>query len=135
MIRVFCGSVLSIAILVAAGCKQPTATGPAKAAVKGAVNLDGKPMADGEIRFSIPGQPVNTIAVQSGAYSGEAYPGKNKVEIFAYKAGPAPKNALSTDDPNPKVNYVADKYNVNSKLEAEVTEGGSNEFKFDVTSR
>ncbi len=102
-------------------------------AVKGTVNLDNKPMVEGEIMFVLAGQAPTIIAVKDGAYTGEAYIGNNKIEIRAFKVGPA----MTTDPTNTptKTNTIPDRYNVSSKNTAEVAASGANEFKFDVASK
>jgi hypothetical protein len=103
----------------------PTAT------VKGVVNLDGHPMATGEITFSIPGEGVKQMPIKDGTFSGEASEGKNKVEIALYKDGP-PDTTKPTGPPT-KVNVLPARWNTESKLTADVTVGGANDFKFDIT--
>jgi hypothetical protein len=115
-----------------AGC-TPKAKPATMTAVKGSVNLDGKPMPDGEITFFLPGQVPTAIPIQNGAYSGQAAVGKNRVEIRAYRAGTAVKMGDQTFGGD-KENYLPAKYNSASTFNAEVASGGANDFKFDVTS-
>ena len=106
---------------------------PAEQPVKGQVMLDGKPMAEGEVTFAVPGLPGRPMAVANGAFSGKALPGINRVEVRSFKAGPP----LSTDvEKKPTmVNFLPDKYSFQSKLEADVKAGGANDYKFEITSK
>jgi hypothetical protein len=101
--------------------------------VKGTVTLDGKPLVDGEITFLLAGEAPSVIPIKDGAYTGNAFAGSNKVEILAFKEGP-PLSTDPTKTPT-KRNFIPDRFNVMSKLTAEVVAGGANDFKFDVTSR
>ncbi len=106
---------------------------PSSIDVKGTVTLDAKPIPDGEISFMVTGQSPTVFPIKDGAYSGKALSGNNKVEVRAFKAGPP----LSTD-PEKKptqMNYLPDAYGPNSKLTADVKSGGSNDFKFELTSK
>jgi len=125
---------LGFAFLATFGCGggAPTTTGKLTA-VKGTVNLDNKPMAEGEIMFVLAGQAPTILAVKDGAYAGEAYVGNNKVEIRSYKVGPA-----MTTDPSKtptKMNMIPDRYNSKTTYTSEVAASGANEFKFDVASK
>jgi hypothetical protein len=122
---------LSLAV-GALGCEERKKPPPPAAPVKGTVTLDGKPMPEGEIILSL-GETPSVLVIKDGAFAGTALTGSNHVEIRAFKVGPP----LSTD-PNKeptKVNFIPSRYNVSSTLTADVTTGGTNEFKFDVTSR
>jgi hypothetical protein len=122
---------LVLVVLLTAGCSGKKE--PPSVPVKGKVTLDGKDLPEGEITFIVFGHAPNIVPIKDGAYSGKAMVGKNRVEIRAYKQGPP----LSTDPSGPptKVNYVPDRYNGHTTLEADVTAGGANDFPFTVTSR
>jgi hypothetical protein len=126
--------VLALALAGGVGCQGTKKPGP-PVAVKGAVTLDGKPLAVGEVTFVKAGEPPAVLEVRAGSYSGAVRPGRNRVEVRAYRAGPKSPTALSTDDPIPKVNYLPGRYNAHSRLEADVVAGGTNDFKFEVQSR
>jgi hypothetical protein len=97
------------------------------------VTLDGKPLLEGDILFSIAGYPPEKIPIKEGAFSGEAMVGKNLVEVMAYKQGPP-----ITTDPEKKpskINTIPDKYNgPHSTLSADVGSSGANDLKFEVKS-
>jgi hypothetical protein len=115
------------------GCDGDKKTkAPDLAKVSGTVNLDGKAMEGGEVRFSVPGQPPKSIEIKNGTFSGEVFIGKNSVEVVWDVDGP----------PNPmdptqklKVNKVATTFSgPNTTLSADITKEGKSDLKFDVTS-
>ncbi|WP_040891671.1 hypothetical protein [Zavarzinella formosa] len=123
---------LFITIVSTTGCDS----GKKKAVavpVKGSVMIDGKPLAEGEISFLVSNEAPTTFPIKDGAYSGNANVGKNKVEVRAFKDGPP----LSTDpEKKPtKLNYLPERFGISSQLTAEVTAGGTNDFKFEVSAR
>src|SRR5262249_38907483 len=72
-----------------AGCSTTqNAPPPPVAKVSGKVNLDGKPMASGEVSFNFPGQIPKNIQIKDGEFAGEAYVGKNQVQVVLQKDGP-----------------------------------------------
>ena len=99
-------------------------------AVKGAVTLKDKPLADGEIYFIVSGYAPNIIPVRNGEYTGTAKVGSNRVEIRSWKDGPP----LSTDPTNKptKINTIPQEFNDASKLTAEVASKAENTFKFKI---
>jgi len=134
MIRlVSASSVTGLLVLGIVGCGPDAPKVAESIPVKGTVKLDGKPMDAGEVSFSIAGQPGRIATVTNGEFSGNAYPGTNKVEFAHFKEGPP----LSTDPKKAptKVNDLPAKYQFESKVTAEVKAGGPNEFKFDITSK
>ncbi len=115
------------------GCGDGRLAPPPSAKVKGNVTLDAKPMAGGEVRFVLPGQPSSICPIKDGVFAGDAYVGKNKVEVVWEKEGPP--NPM---DPKLKipVNVVSDLFNgPATTLTADVTSSGPNAFKFDVKTR
>jgi hypothetical protein len=132
MNRLACVVALAVVPWCVTGCKDSSSTAPGLVSVKGTVTLDGKPMAGGEVRFTAPGQSLRTVEIKDGAFSGQAYPGKNRVDVVWDQDGP----------PNPmdpssriKVNTVAPQFwGPNSKLSADVGTSGATDLKFDVTS-
>lgn len=132
MMRCFSLVLLAGSVCIVAGCSRGGGNTPPVAKVKGMVNLDGKPMQGGEARFNAAGMPPRVLEIKEGAFSGEAYVGKNRVEIVWDKDGPP--NPM---DPNSriKVNAVADRFSgVNSPFNIDISKEGSSDLKFDVTS-
>jgi hypothetical protein len=115
------------------GCTPPP-NGPAPAArVKGTVHIDGKPVPSGKIHFGMIGVPPRVLNIADGTFAGEAPIGRNQVEVFIYAEGPPSEKYPGTPT---KKNTTPDKYwGPNTILEATVAAGGTNEFKFDITSK
>ena len=118
------------------GC-GPTESGPTAEVlcdVAGTVQLDGKPMSDGEIAFSVAGGGPNIMAIKEGQFSGKNSAGEKHVEIRKYRAGKAVMMGDVANDPEPE-NYLPGKYNAESTLTATIASGGTKDLKFDVTSK
>ena len=126
MLKTLCVLALGCALGCGSSSDKPKLT-----AVKGLITLDGKPMPEGEIYFVLSGQAPTTLTVKDGAYSGMANVGSNAVEIRSYKVGPV----LIANQPATKVNVIPARYSDSSKLKAEVADGGTNDFKFEITSK
>jgi hypothetical protein len=129
----FSGTFLLCAVLawtVGCGSSPENAKAPPTVKVSGTVKLDGKPMEGGEVRFVVSGQAPKALPITNGAFSGEAYTGKNEIGVVWDKEAPNPM------DPQLKmmVNAVDLKYlpSPKSPLNAEIT--GPKEFNFEVTS-
>jgi len=118
-----------MALFLVTGC-GPTAVPKAK--VSGEVNLDGKPLADGEIAFVKPGDPPDVMKVTNGKFDGEATIGDKSVEIRAYKEGKVSPTATIKEAT--KENFIPAKYNATTTLKASVSATGVSPSKFDVKS-
>ena len=106
------------------------------APVSGTVTLDERPLANGKISFVTPGQPPEVLDVTEGTFKGKTKPGKKRVEIRAYRTAKGkPKPGPGVSATAPMENYLPPAYNTNSRLEADVTPTGRNEFSFSVKSR
>lgn len=129
--------VLATLVAVAlAGCTPAMPKLPPLAAVKGKVQLDGRPMATGEVVFSLPGMPEQRIPVVNGVYEGQAMVGANQVGVFSYFESEA-NSGLATDDVQ-KTNVVADRFSYHTTLKADVKAvkpEAPNEFDFAATTR
>lgn len=125
---------LCLSVFLVSGCGSK-GKGPTTTSVKGTVNLDGKPMSQGEVTFSIPGEPPQAIEVKDGKFSGNAHAGKNRVEIRQYKIGAAPTMGGVKVAEATKENILPARFNSDSQMTADVTAGGANDFKFDVASK
>jgi hypothetical protein len=122
--------------LVAAGCSPDTG---GRSGVFGKVQFQGSPVANGTIEFvSADGSQRSGSTITAGTYAVPApkglLPGTYVVRInAAEETGPAP-----TGPPGPESmtqtakNRIPPQYNVDTTLSAEVTEGGRNEFDFDL---
>ncbi len=124
---------LAICIVgVVVGCKPPRPKAPSTAAVKGTVTLDGAPMGGGHVRFNVAGQGPMSCEVKDGAFSGEAYIGKNRVDVTWDKEGePVP----GMPDVKMTVNAVAAEFSgPGSPFNFDVPASGKSDFKLAVTS-
>jgi hypothetical protein len=127
---------LTAACLLAAGCTP--ARIPEKAfPVKGTVMLDGNPLPDGTITFSIVAQgSVVSLPIKDGKFEGQATAGKQRVEIRAFRADAANDMYKGTAmEGSMKTNFLPAKYNTESTLTAEIKTEGTTELKFEVTSQ
>jgi len=125
------GLVLIVAVTLS-GCKATGPDSPALAKVSGIVNLDGKPMEGGEVRFNLTGQPTQILDVTNGAFSGNVFVGQNRIDVLWEKDGaPHPMEP----DTFLKVNAVADEFSgPNSPFQQAISESGQSDLKFDVKS-
>jgi hypothetical protein len=98
--------------------------------VQGKVQLDGQPLPDGEIIFSVDGKPPQIIPIKGGAYNGKAMVGDNRVELAVYKME---IDSMTNDEQ--KVNTLPARFNTQTTLKAPVTEGGPNNFDFEAQSK
>ncbi len=115
-----------------AGCSG--SSGPPPVAVSGTVELDGKPLNDGSISlFPESGGAPAVLPVKDGKFEGQATPGKKKVELRAFRMGQPTKMGNEVIEAT-KENYLAAKWNTNSKLTAEVTASGISPNKFSAKS-
>jgi hypothetical protein len=118
-----------LTVVALAGCNgssTPTAR------VSGKVNLDKKPLAEGQIVFVTPGKAPEALPIKNGTYEGTVEVGDRRVEIMSYKDAPAVPMKGETFEDN-KVNIIPDRYSSASQLRAKVTEEGPNEFNFDIS--
>ena len=119
-----------------AGCGGPTVL--PEYPVKGTVTLDGSPMADGEIYFRDEATATNSVlTVKNGQFEGKSEAGKFKVEInsFREEAVKADSTGYAPPGGSTKTNIVLPEYNADSKVTAEVTSAGPNEFKFEAKTK
>jgi len=115
------------------GCGSGQNGLPPVAAVKGTIQLDGQPVPTGELHFGMAGVPPQVLQITNGTFSGEAPVGKNKVEVFIYQEGPPSGKYGGAAS---KVNVAPPKYwGPTSMLEATVNASGTNEVKFEMTSK
>ena len=94
-------------------------------------------MATGTISFEQTGYPQDTLDVKDGVFEGKAKVGKAKVAIASYRPGKVPDmykdKGMSKDEF--KENIIPSEYNNTSKLTADITESGPNEFKFSAKTK
>lgn len=116
---------IAVVIGMMAGC---TPSPPPVFPVAGVVSLDGVPLAEGEIYFVLPGDPPTILPIKDGRFEGKTQAGVHRVEICAYRprSGKAEMPGMTL----PPENYLPARYNSESKLSAEVTASGPNQFEF-----
>jgi len=122
------GCVLCVAcLLVGCGKARPVA-------VKGTIELDGKPMPDGSITLiAEDGSPPDVLPVKNGTFEGYSVPGKKRVEIRAFKMGKATKMGTETIPASPE-NFLPARFTSESKITAEVKSSGLDPSSFTVLS-
>ena len=127
-----------VALLQFGGCGHET--GPKRIPVEGEVLYDGEPVKQGMISF-VPSQgpPVQT-PIENGRYrvdyKGGVPAGTSRVEIQGFREGPR-EVVLAAGSPPQKevVQYIAPKYNRDSVLTVEISEGEPNVYDFPLLSR
>lgn len=126
----------AIAFLVLVGGCNSEPPPPQVYPVKGTVNLNGKPMAEGQIAFvNTEGPGREVVPVRNGTFNGEVSSGTRRIEIFAYREERQGVEMYGDQAPIAKINYVDPKFNTQSTLMESVNTQSANEYKFDVTSR
>jgi hypothetical protein len=132
---------MAICLAVVSGCQRGD---PSRGAVSGRVTLDGQPVVQGSILFSpidgtrgaATGGEIKDGQYRLAAAAGPAV-GKNRVEVHAVrKTGKMiPKGLGGTGKMiEEQVEGVAPKFNIESKLQVEITPG-ENTADFNVTSK
>ncbi|WP_435018194.1 hypothetical protein TA3x_000140 [Tundrisphaera sp. TA3] len=136
-----------VALLAALGCGGPADEYP-REPISGTVTLDGQPLASGLITFEpTAGQPTQAGGmISAGEFSVPQdqgpVPGAYSVSIFA--GSPDPGLAASAKDAGPPAvggprsklrDPIPERYNIRTKLAAEVKAGGPNRFPFALESK
>ena len=147
---VLCRSVVvTVAVILSlssfgCGAKSGASTLP----VSGTVKLDGVPLDQGVIQFEPQppgGKAVNAATpFKDGKYqfpagAGGLLPGTYRVSISSVPSASAtasdPVKAMEQASQAPPPDRIPKKFNVESKLQAEVKPAAANSFDFDVTSK
>ncbi|TWT32773.1 hypothetical protein [Blastopirellula retiformator] len=119
------------AMVAALGC-TPGKPEPTRVDVTGQVLIDGKPLDKGLIHFkTVSAGSIDSLDIVDGKFAGKVEPGSRRVEIAAFRPAAGGTPGMDAGE----VNYIPAKYNSSSKLTADVTEAGPNDFKFDVTAK
>jgi hypothetical protein len=127
------GCVLSVVSLVS-GCSGGGST-EKTVKISGTVNLDTKPLDDGDITLiGEGGTAPDVLPIKNGKFEGEAKLGNKRVEIRANRMG-KPTKMGDIEIPGTPENYLPDRFNTESKMTAKVTESGIDPNKFDVQSK
>ena len=111
-------------------------TGPRLYPVSGTATFDGQPIAQGDILFfpldKATGPEVGRI--QNGQFQLKAREGKKRVEISAARILPGSKVRGAGGEPVPE-EYIPERYNSQSILEAEVKPQAENSFDFKLEGK
>lgn len=130
MVRKLCSVSIVLLVLITCGCGP---SGPIRAPVSGTVLLDGEPMEDGVIYFKkVQEGAMDRMEVVDGKFAGLVEIGDRRVEVCRFREG-EPFKFGNAELPN-RINTIDPLFNTNSKLMANVTEDGPNEFTFEVVS-
>jgi len=120
---------------ISAGCGQSGRPAVTKFPVSGTVTLDGKPMAAGKVIFKNDLlSSVDHAVVTDGKMSGEAAPGRARVEISVIRQYKDSK-VMAGQEVTLEEETIAPEFNSKSTLAATVTEAGPNEFSFAAKSK
>jgi hypothetical protein len=119
-------------VLCVLACVTGCPGGSSDVPVNGTVAFkDGKALPDGQVTLiGEAGGAPEVLTVKDGKFEGKATPGKKKVEIRAFKTGQMTNTDGKTVEG--QVNYLAARYNTQSKLTAEVSASGLSPSKFEV---
>jgi hypothetical protein len=121
---------LCLALPLIIGCGP---SGPKLYPVSGAVTMDKKPIADGLISFrTIETGDLETMNIKDGQFRGNAKPGNRRVEIYTFRIQKGDFGGMPREF---KQNLVPPRYSSESKLTANVTAEGPNQFTFDIESK
>ena len=133
MYRFACAAVFLIVLGWIVGCTPQGAKAPPTVRVSGTVRMNDKPMQGGEVYFSVKGFPAKICKIEDGKFSGDAYAGKNNIEVVWNK-----DDVASSTNPNMKktVNFVSENYSgEKSLLNADIPEGAEKTFDFQVLAK
>jgi hypothetical protein len=125
-----CVSVLATAIvLFAVGCGE---SGPKTYWVTGAVTLNHKSLADGDVIF-YPKNKTKSAAmgkINQGVFRFQVVAGEHRVVIQASRPSPTRKGATGRPAYD---SIIPDRYNTHTQLTAQVHPDGDNRFDFSLT--
>lgn len=135
--------------LALAGCAAGSEKAFSRAAVRGEVTLNGEPLTEGVVRFipleGTPGPKTSALVADGEFTLTDAFGppiGTHRIEIEATDRGVAPDDEAAITQlkttrrrPDIPVVRIPAVYNVHSRLQAEVTAEGPNEFRFELISR
>ena len=122
---------LLIVGLIAASCCGCGDANPALRPVAGKVTWNKQPLAEGYINFE-PFDAARTASggpIKQGMYAVQASPGRNRVQISAMRSSGKVDPQMGAA---PQEQYLPACYNTETKLEADISASGKNEFQFDL---
>jgi hypothetical protein len=115
--------------LLLVGCGK---TGPKTYTVSGNVTINNAPLDKGQIAFSPKDgkTPGSGGPITNGKYSVPLQAGDYKAEVTATRTAGNVDPAMGAA---PQKQYIADKFNINTTLEAKVTPEGPNTYDYTVS--
>jgi len=121
----------AVGVLAAAGCSNQPKLYP----VSGTVTFDGQPVESGDILFiSTAGdRGPDAAKIAGGKYALQTTAGTKRVEVSASRIRPGGARGAG-GEPVPE-EYIPARYNLESRLTAEVKAEGSNTFDFELHSQ
>lgn len=121
---------LALTMPLVIGCGS---SGPKLVPISGTVTMDKKPIVDGLISFrTIETGDLETINIKDGQFQGNVKPGNRRVEIYTFRIQKGDFGGMPREF---KQNLVPPRYSSDSKLTANVTSEGPNQFAFDIESK
>lgn len=140
-ICLFLSSFATLGIVVGCGGGPE---GPSTVLVSGTVNYDGDPLPEGRIILRPAEGEGRSYSgrIENGSFSFESEPGAKRVEITATREvevdsselTPEEQEQMEPGETTVPEQYIPERYNKKSELTEEVTEGGDNDFTFDLES-
>lgn len=126
MRRLLPGLLAAVGVVALAGCG-----GSREAEVSGTVNIDGKPLSEGEIIFEAADGSATPAAgpIREGKYSLRSLPGAKVVKITASRPtkGNDPVMGAAAREPR-----IGPEFNAKSKLTADLKPGSNDGVNFEV---
>lgn len=116
--------ILGLIVVALTGCGSKTKTYP----VSGTVTFNGQKLKDGHILFQpVDGGVGDAGTITDGVFNFQAKAGKVKVEIRATREEGQVVEVMGARN---RVQYIPERYNDKTILEAEVVPDGENRFEF-----
>jgi hypothetical protein len=139
VVALILGSGAILAAVLSRGCGPVDFSN--RQAISGSVTLDGQPLDDGAILLEPPSLYEAGTAVGATIRGGSftiprdrgPMPGTYRVRIYSSSGVQAPPAAGQTEHTlRPMVERLPEVYNTKSEMRVDVTDGGSNRFRFDL---
>ncbi|MCE9563510.1 MAG: hypothetical protein K8U57_15830 [Planctomycetes bacterium] len=126
MMRYFAVVVAIVGFSLLVGCADER-----EAEVSGNVNIDGKPLQEGEIIFEAPdgSKTPGTGPIKQGHYTAKVLPGMKSVKILASRQPKTPDPMLGAAAREP---MIAPEFNLKTKLTVDLKPGKNDGVDFEV---
>jgi hypothetical protein len=139
VVALILGSGVILAAVLSRGCSRVDFSN--RQAISGSVTLDGQPLDDGAILLELARAYESGTAVGATIRRGSftiprdrgPIPGTYRVRIYSSAGVQAPPATGQTEQTRrPMVERLPEVYNTKSEMQVDVTDGGSNHFRFDL---